>query len=148
MAPLSRDRAHPYIPGMLTRFISSFAFGAFALWTLLCLGLWGVISLGGDLLRWIAGSMGGDGFVRSALGFLEAFGTFLLAWVWVAGAALIAVAGMILRKAARNATTIRMESVHFRTGEDWAPREMKDVTPPGPPETDPQTKRLPPRAES
>jgi hypothetical protein len=146
MAPLSQDRAHPYIPAMLTRFVSSFAFGAFALWTLLCLGFWGVIALGGDFLRWVAGVLGGDEIARSLLGFLEAFGTFLLAWVWFAGAALIAFAGFLLRQAARNATTIRVQTVQFGERGDWGPREMKDVTPPksDAPEIDPDRKRLPP----
>lgn len=132
---------------MLTRFVSSFAVTAFALWTLLCLGFWGVISLGGDLLRWFAGVLGGDDIARSVLGFLEAFGTFLLAWVWFAGAALIVFAGFMLRQAARNATTIRVQTVRFEERGDWAPREMKDVTPPksDAPEIDPDQKKLPPR---
>jgi hypothetical protein len=132
---------------MLTRFVSSFAVTAFALWTLLCLGFWGVISLGGDLLRWFAGVLGGDDIARSVLGFLEAFGTFLLAWVWFAGAALIVFAGFMLRQAARNATTIRVQTVRFEDRGDWAPREMKDVTPPksDAPEIDPDQKKLPPR---
>lgn len=132
---------------MLTRFVSSFAVTAFALWTLLCLGFWGVIALGGDLLRWLAGIVGGADIARSVLGFLEAFGTFLLAWVWFAGAALIVFAGFLLRQAARNATTIRVQTVRFDQNADWGPREMKDVTPPksDAPEIDLDQKRLPPR---
>jgi hypothetical protein len=136
---------------MLTRFVSSFAVTAFALWTLLCLGFWGVISLGGDLLRWFAAILGGDDIARSVLGFLEAFGTFLLAWVWFAGAALIVFAGFLLRQAARNATTIRVQTVQFGERGDWGsrgmPGEMKDVTPPksDAPEIDLDQKRLPPR---
>ncbi|MBC8790492.1 MAG: hypothetical protein C6Y20_02690 [Tagaea sp. CACIAM 22H2] len=132
---------------MLSRFVSSFAVTAFALWTLLCLGFWGVIALGGDLLRWFAGILGGDDIARSVLGFLEAFGTFLLAWVWLAGAALIAFAGFTLRRAARHATTIRVQTVQFGERGDWGPREMKDVTPPkgDAPDIDLDQKRLPPR---
>lgn len=132
---------------MLTRFVSSFAVTAFALWTLLCLGFWGVIALGGDLLRWFAAILGGDDIARSVLGFLEAFGTFLLAWVWFAGAALIVFAGFLLRQAARNATTIRVQTVRFDQNADWGPREMKDVTPPknDAPEIDLDQRRLPPR---
>jgi len=136
---------------MLTRFVSSFAVTAFALWTLLCLGFWGVISLGGDLLRWFAAILGGDDIARSVLGFLEAFGTFLLAWVWFAGAALIVFAGFMLRQAARNATTIRVQTVQFGERGEWGsrgmPGEMKDVTPPkgDAPDIDPDQKRLPPR---
>lgn len=136
---------------MLTRFVSSFAVTAFALWTLLCLGFWGVISLGGDLLRWFAAILGGDDIARSVLGFLEAFGTFLLAWVWFAGAALIVFAGFMLRQAARNATTIRVQTVQFGERGEWGsrgmPGEMKDVTPPkgDAPDIEPDQKRLPPR---
>ncbi|MFM7346121.1 MAG: hypothetical protein ACKO1J_12225 [Tagaea sp.] len=132
---------------MLTRVVSGFAWFGFLLWTLLCLGLWGAIALGGDLLRWAAGAaQGGDpGALGGVLNFLEAFGTILLAWVWIAGAVFIAAAGLVMRKAAKHATVVRMESVRVETGE-WGPREMKDVTPPR--ESDqpaPETKRLPPR---
>lgn len=130
---------------MLTRFVSSFAVTVFALWTLLCLGFWGVIALGGDLLQWVAGVFGGAEIARAVLGFLEAFGTFLLAWVWLAGAALIAFAGFALRQAARNAASIRVRNVQFGESADWGPREMKDVTPPRAPDPDPDRKRLPPR---
>lgn len=132
---------------MLTRVVSGFAWFGFLLWTLLCLGMWGAIALGGDLLRWAAGAaMGGEaGGLADLLRFLEAFGTILLAWVWIAGAVFIAAAGFLMRKAAKHASVIRMESVRVDTGE-WEPREMKDVTPPR--ETDkpdPDIKRLPPR---
>ena len=54
-------------------------------------------------------------------------------WVWLAGSALIAFAGFVLRRAAANTTTILMAT--FRTG-DWEVREMKDVTPPHAPDAD------------
>lgn len=132
---------------MLTRIASGFAWFGFLLWTLLCLGMWGAIALGGDVLRWAAGAaMGGDaGTLGGLLRFLEAFGTILLAWVWIAGTVFIAGAGFLMRKAAKHATVVRMESVRVETGE-WGPREMKDVTPPRGSETpDPEPKRLPPR---
>jgi hypothetical protein len=131
---------------MLTRVVSGFAWFGLLLWTLLCLGLWGAIALGGDILRWAAGAaMGGDpGAVGGVLKLLEAFGTILLAWLWIAGTVFIAVAGLLMRKAAQHATVIRMESVRVQTGE-WEPREMKDVTPPREAEPDPEIKRLPPR---
>jgi hypothetical protein len=57
----------------------------------------------------------------------------------------IAAAGLLMRKAAKHATVVRMESVRVETGA-WGPREMKDVTPPREPDKpDPETKRLPPR---
>lgn len=134
---------------MLTRVVSGFAWFGFLLWTLLCLGLWGAIVLGGDVLRWAAGAaMGGDSAALAGiLRFLEAFGTILLAWVWIAGTVFIAAAGFVMRKAAKHAATVRMESVRVETG-DWGPREMpremKDVTPPrGPDAPDPEMKRLP-----
>jgi hypothetical protein len=132
---------------MLTRVVSGFAWFGFLLWTLLCLGLWGALALGGDVLRWAAGAaMGGDaGALGGVLRFLEAFGTILLAWVWIAGTVFIAAAGLLMRKAAKHATVVRMESVRVETGA-WGPREMKDVTPPREPDKpDPETKRLPPR---
>ncbi|MFM8799914.1 MAG: hypothetical protein ACKOEE_05065 [Tagaea sp.] len=136
---------------MLTRVVSGFAWFGFLLWTLLCLGMWGAIALGGDLLRWAAGAaMGGeaDG-LAGLLRFLEAFGTILLAWVWIAGTVFIAAAGFLMRKAAKHASVIRMESVRVDSGA-WGPRdggrEMKDVTPPRESDKpDPDIKRLPPR---
>jgi hypothetical protein len=131
---------------MLTRVVAGFAWFGFLIWTLLCLGLWGAIALGGDFLRWAAGAaMGGDsGGLGGVLRFLEAFGTILLAWIWIAGTVFIAAAGFLMRKAAKHATTIRMESVRVETG-DWGPREMKDVTPPrDAPAPDPDARRLPP----
>ncbi|MCM0021790.1 MAG: hypothetical protein NBV67_17505 [Tagaea sp.] len=130
---------------MLTRMVSGFAWVGFLVWTLLCLGLWGVIALGGDVLRWAAGAaQGGDaGALGGILNFLEAFGTILLAWVWIAGTVFIAAAGFVMRKAAKHATLIRMESARVQTGE-WGPREMKDVTPPRESDApDPDMKRLP-----
>ncbi|MBI3506098.1 MAG: hypothetical protein HY059_14760 [Proteobacteria bacterium] len=129
---------------MIGRVFAGFAWAGFMIWSLLCLGLWGAVTLGGDLLRWLAGaalSPGSGEAVVSALRFLEAFGTALLAWIWLAGSVLIAVAGIVLRRVAANATMVQMTTI--RTGE-FEVREMKDVTPPEP-AIDPDAKRLPPR---
>jgi hypothetical protein len=128
---------------MIQRLFAGFAWAGFLFWSLLCLGLWGVIALGGDALRWLAGAAldpAAGGTVSTVLRFLEAFGTALVVWVWFAGAALIVVVGLALRRAAANATTIRVAT--YRA--DWGPREMKDVTPPAPEPAD-DLPRLPPR---
>ena len=67
---------------MIGRLFAGFAWAGFLFWTLLCLGLGALIGLGGDLLRWIAGTAlgpGAGGTFASVLGFIEAFGTVLLA---------------------------------------------------------------------
>ena len=83
---------------MIGRVFTGFAWAGFLFWTLICLGFWGAVSLGGDLLGWIAGAVldpAAGGTVTTGLRFLEAFGTALIAWVWLAGTVLIAVAGMV-----------------------------------------------------
>jgi hypothetical protein len=76
------------------------------------------------------------------LRFLEAFGTALIAWIWLAGTVLIAVAGLVLRRAAANATVVRMSTMHTA---HWRAPEMKDVTPPAGQMPDDDIRRLPPR---
>ena len=116
---------------MVGRIFTGFAWLGFLFWSLLCLGGWAVIALGGDMLRWIAGSAlapGAGGTVASVLTFIEAFGTIVLTWIWIAGSVLILVVGTILRRAAANATVVRFEQ---RTANyaDIATARMKDVTP-------------------
>lgn len=132
------------------RFFTGFAWAGFVVWTLLCLGGWGLIALGGDLLRWVAGSAlapGTGGPVTSVLNFIEAFGTVVLAWIWIAGSVLILVLGAFFRRAVANATAVRFDpDAGYGYGEG-DPSRMKDVTPPRAPEPDPDPdrKRLPPR---
>jgi hypothetical protein len=128
-AGLSDRRKHTYIPTMITRVFTGFAWAGFLFWSLLCLGLWAAIALGGDVLRWLASALLGasaDGTAAGVLRFLEAFGTALVMWVWLAGSAVIAFAGFALRRMAGDAASIRVAT--FRTG-NWEVREMKDVTP-------------------
>ncbi len=123
--------------------IIGFAGAGLLFWSLLCLGLWAIVALGGDLLHWIVTSLLGaarDGVAVGILRFVEAFGTVVVAWVWLAGAALIAFLGWLARSATRDSATIRVAT--FRTG-DWEMREMKDVTPPRDPDHD--VPRLPGR---
>jgi|GEM_PF-1988520 len=130
----------------MARFFTGFAWAGFVVWTLLCLGGWGAISLGGDLLRWAAGSAlapGTGGPVTAVLNFIEAFGTLVLAWIWIAGSVLILVVGAFFRRAVANATVVRFEQGAFDGEPD--PARMKDVTPPREPQPDPDQKRLPPR---
>ncbi|MBI1245102.1 MAG: hypothetical protein GC202_08855 [Alphaproteobacteria bacterium] len=115
---------------MPTRIFTGFAWIAFLFWSLLCFGFWAVFSLGSDLVHWIVSNLFGapdNGAIATALQFLSALGGALITWVWIAGSALIVFFGFMLRRAAGNATTIRVAT--FRTG-DWEVREMKDVTPP------------------
>lgn len=130
---------------MIGRVFAGFAWAGFLFWTLICLGFWAVVALGGDLLGWIAGAAldpAAGGTVTSVLRFLEAFGTALIVWFWIAGSVLIAVAGMILRRAAANATVVHMSTI--RT-ERWPEPEMKDVTPRDTRAPIDETRRLPPR---
>lgn len=130
----------------MARVLTGFAWAGFLVWTLLCLGGWGAIALGGDLLRWVAGTAlapGTGGPVTSVLNFIEAFGTIVLTWIWIAGSVLILVVGAFFKRAVANASVIRFE----RAGPDGMPdpSRMKDVTPPSAPEPDLDQKRLPPR---
>jgi hypothetical protein len=130
---------------MIGRIFTGFAWAGFLFWTLICLGFWGAVSLGGDLLGWIAGAVldpAAGGIAATVLRFLEAFGTALIAWIWLAGTVLIAVAGLVLRRAAANATVVQMSTV--RTAR-WQEPEMKDVTPPAGQAPDDDIRRLPPR---
>lgn len=135
---------------MVGRIFTGFAWLGFLFWSLLCLGGWAVIALGGDMLRWIAGAAlapGAGGTVASVLTFIEAFGTIVLTWIWIAGSVLILVVGTILRRAAANATVVRFEQRTTNFG-DIDPSRMKDVTPPSEMQTTeappPALKRLPP----
>jgi hypothetical protein len=130
---------------MIGRIFTGFAWAGFLFWTLICLGFWGVVTLGGDLLGWIAGAVldpAAGGIAATVLRFLEAFGTALIAWIWLAGTVLIAVAGLVLRRAAANATVVRMSTMHTA---HWRAPEMKDVTPPAGQMPDDDIRRLPPR---
>ncbi len=130
---------------MIGRVFTGFAWAGFLFWSLICLGFWGAVSLGGDVLRWIAEAIldpAAGGAVTTGLRFLEAFGTALIAWVWIAGTVLIAVAGLVLRRAAANATVVHMSTM--RTTQ-WQEPEMKDVTPPAGSGPDDDIRRLPPR---
>lgn len=142
---LSDRHPHPYIPNMIARVFAGFAWAGFLFWTLICLGLWAVVALGGDVLAWLAGAAldpAAGGTVTSVLRFLEAFGTALIAWFWIAGSVLIAVAGTILRRAAANATVVRMSTIRTAS---WREPEMKDVTPPDTHAPVDEIRRLPPR---
>ncbi len=130
---------------MIARVFTGFAWAGFLFWTLICLGFWAVVALGGDLLVWLAGAAldpAAGGAVTSVLRFLEAFGTALIAWIWFAGSVLITLAGMVLRRAAANATVVHMSTVRT-TG--WQEPEMKDVTPPDAQTSVDEIRRLPPR---
>jgi hypothetical protein len=130
---------------MVGRIFTGFAWLGFLFWSLLCLGGWAAIALGGDMLRWVAETAlapGAGGSVASVLTFIEAFGTVVLAWIWIAGSVLILVVGTILRRAAANATVVRFEQ-RAASYADIDPARMKDVTPSAdaPPA---EFKRLPP----
>jgi len=130
----------------MARVLTGFAWVGFLVWTLLCLGGWGAIALGGDLLRWVAGTAlapATGGPVTSVLNFIEAFGTIVLTWIWIAGSVLILVVGAFFKRAVANASIIRFEQAAPDGMPD--PSRMKDVTPPSAPEPDFDQKRLPPR---
>jgi hypothetical protein len=95
------------------------------------------------VLRWIATRLLGaaaDGTAVAVLHFIEAFGTALITWVWIAGTALIVFFGWFFRTALRNASGVRMTTVRSAS---WEVHEMKDVTPRG--GNDPDLPRLPGR---
>lgn len=121
----------------MTRTINVLTFLAVATWTLLSLGVWAVVSVGGDLIHaqldWI---FGGDPNVvpamSSLLRFLQGLGLGLLAVIWALGAAALWLTGFIVQRFAQ--AVALAPAVEPRWGDfshaGARTRMMKDVTPP------------------
>lgn len=118
----------------MARAISSFAFVIILLWSLLSLGAWAVLSMGGDLiyrqLDWLFG--GNPDIVPAAAAifrFFQNLGLGLVVALWAIGALAIWVVAAVLRRLAQGMTVVRVREA------EWAEtfgdeRPMKDITPP------------------
>ena len=119
---------------MDSRLITGLAVAGITVWTLIALGAWGLVDLGGGLLRTVfeavfAGNPDAASAVSALMRFMEGLGGWLVGLAWLAGSAAIAVAAALFRQLA----AIEIHAVHFGTRyERYAEREMKDVTPPRP----------------
>jgi hypothetical protein len=120
----------------MPRLVFSFALAAFAAWSLLGLLAWGVVSLGGDLLRAASpflffGHPDGPAIADAASRVLTAMGGGLVAFVWLAGSVVLLAGTLMLR--ALGTADVRVARFEFRGGRTdgpgWSSRPMKDVTP-------------------
>lgn len=137
----------------MPRLVFSLALAAFAVWSLLGLLAWGVVSLGGDLLRAASpflffGHPDGPAIADAASRVLTATGGGVVAFVWLAGSVVLLAGTLMLR--ALGTADVRVARFEFRggrpNGPDWGSRPMKDVTPPRQPEherSDHEQGRLP-----
>jgi hypothetical protein len=121
---------------MIRRAVTGLALLGFVVWSLLGLGAWGVVALGGDVLRFLArallsGNPDAAQFAETVTHVLQGVGGWVIALTWFTGSMLIAAAAAVLRRA----STIDARTAHFEwRSAHWPerdmPREMKDVTPP------------------
>lgn len=128
----------------MPRLVFVLALAAFAVWSLFGLIAWGVVSLGGDLLRAASpllffGHPDGPAIAESASRVLTAMGGGVVAFVWLAGSAVLLLGTLMLRALGTTAT-VRVQRFEFRDTQ----RPMKDVTPPRQPEFPDDRRRLPP----
>lgn len=138
------------------RAVSVLALVGIAIWTLLSLGAWAMVGFSGDVLQAIIERLftsdpdfgrliGGVGRV------LEGLGAGLVVFVWAIGAGIIWIGWAILRRL--TSAHVVMSQTQFRTTADfdddptsnWAPRPMKDITPPRDSSPPQPPRALPPR---
>lgn len=118
----------------MTRAISSFAFVIILLWSLLSLGAWAMLSMGGDLiyrqLDWLFG--GNPDIVPAAAAvfrFFQNLGLGLVVAIWAIGALAVWVVAAVLRRLAQGMTVVRMREAEWAESFEGE-RPMKDITPP------------------
>ena len=120
----------------MARTVRFFTFSVVLFWTLLSLGVWAVLSLGGDFiynqLDWAFG--GNPDLVPAAAAvfrFFQNLGLGLVFVVWAAGSLVIWIAGTILRRIAESVSVVHVREAGWAEPYE-AERPMKDVTPPRP----------------
>ena len=116
---------------MAQRLVTGLAVLGFLTWSLLGLGAWGVVALGGDVLRFVAqGLFAADSeaaaIANAATHALQSLGSWLIISTWLFGSVAIFVGASLFRRL----STVEVHSVRFDWQETRQPREMKDVTPP------------------
>ena len=122
---------------MIRRAVTGLALLGFLVWSLLGLGAWGIVALGGDVLRFLtrallSGNPDAAQFAETVTHVLQGVGGWVIALTWFTGSMLIAAAAAVLRRA----STIQGGGAHFEwRSAQWPQqerreREMKDVTPP------------------
>jgi hypothetical protein len=126
---------------MPQRLVFSFAFAGFIAWSFAILFVWLLVNLGGDVLRLMApvlffGHPDGPSIVDAGARLLVTAGGWVVAAVWLAGCAVLAVVSWVLHSLAGGEVRVARFDYHYtrRSPE----REMKDVTPPRAEPTTPQ----------
>lgn len=120
---------------MPQRLVFGFAFAGFVAWTFLILLAWLLVNLGGDVLRLLSpvlffGHPEGPSIVDAGARLLVAAGGWVMAAVWLAGCALLAVGSWVLHSLAGGELRVaRFDYAYTRRAPE---REMKDVTRPRP----------------
>jgi uncharacterized protein involved in cysteine biosynthesis len=118
----------------MARTIRIFTISIILLWSLLSLGVWAALSLGGDFmysqLDWI---FGGNPDVVPAAGsvfrFFQNLGLGLVFVVWALGSLTVWIAGTILRRLAESVSVVHVRDAGWVDAYEGE-RPMKDVTPP------------------
>jgi len=118
----------------MARTVGIFTLFVILIWSLLSLGAWAALSLGGDFIYrqidWVFG--GSPDLVPAAASvfrFLQNLGLGLVFAVWALGALFVWFVGTVMRRLVQGMTVIRVHETQWadiREGE----RPMKDVTPP------------------
>jgi hypothetical protein len=117
---------------MANRLVTNLALFGFFAWSLVGLVAFGLVTLGGDVLRFIAQvlfqrSPDVVAAAESVAHFLQALGGGLVISAWAAGSVIIAIGASVFRRL----SAVEVHGARFDwQPEPWTQREMKDVTPP------------------
>jgi hypothetical protein len=117
---------------MAQRIVTSVALLGFLAWSLVGLVALGLVSLGGDILRFVVQLLFSSNIdaletAESIAHFLQALGGGLIVFVWVMGGIFIAIGASVFRRL----SAVDVNGARFDwQPEPWNRREMKDVTPP------------------
>lgn len=121
--------------GHVARLITTFSIVAAAFWTLLSLGVWAAVEIGGDLLYasidWLfAGNREFVAVVGSLIRFVQGLGVGLILVIWLLGCVAIGAIGLFLRRVALQLEVGPPDPL-WDARSVWSdqPRPMKDVTP-------------------
>jgi hypothetical protein len=116
---------------MAHRLVTSLALLGFVAWSLIGLVALGLVSLGGDILRFVVELLLSSSPDAAATGetiarFLQALGGGLIVITWVTGSVVIAIGASVFRRL----SAVEVHGARFDwQPEVWPQREMKDVTP-------------------
>ena len=117
----------------MSKLITAFVLALILTWTLLSLGAWAVVGVGGDLLRaaadWTASDAPAIGHIFSLL---QGLGFGVVIVVWAVGTVALSVIGLITRRFAQTievTSSRRWQTSHRPERFEPDPGMMKDITP-------------------